>query len=290
MKVVFIDKKDMQLKVEYKSLKINEQKIPLRLIDTIIVSSFCSFNSRDILKITKEEISILLISARGDDVAMIYSAKSKNAELKMEQYLAQKNSLNIAKYFITQKVKRHTQHLLNHKIELNSKRVLLDIERARSTQRLLGLEGSFSSRYFRQYFKLFPKRVHLGKRSKQPPLDPANALLSYWYSLYYNIITVKLLSYGFEPSMGYLHTPFRTHNALSSDILEIFRSAINQAVVSLFKHNLLTNDDFSKKGGVYLKYEGRRKIWGEFVALVDVLKPKLDSEIANLKKMINEKI
>jgi len=38
-------------------------------------------DSRDILKITKEGISILLVSARGDNVAMVYSAKSKNAEL-----------------------------------------------------------------------------------------------------------------------------------------------------------------------------------------------------------------
>jgi CRISPR-associated protein Cas1 len=108
--------------------------------------------------------------------------------------------------------------------------------------------------------------------------------------LYYNIISVKLLSYGFEPSLGYLHTPFRTHNALASDMMELFRSYINEAVVSLFKHNALKVDDFYKKRGVYLKYEGRTKIHKEFLALQSLLKPKLDETIATVKKMIHEKV
>ncbi len=290
MKVLFIDKKDIELKVEYKSLKVIEQKIPLRLIDTIVISSVCSLDSRDILKMTKEEISILLISTRGDDVAIIYSAKSKNAELKMEQYLAQKNSLTIAKYFITQKVKKHTQHLLNHKIELNSEKVLLDIERARSTQRLLGLEGSFSNRYFRQYFKLFPKKLHLGKRSKQPPLDPVNAMLSFFYMVTYNLISVKLISYGFEPSIGFMHQAFRSHNALSSDFMELFRADINAFVFRLFDEKKLTSSDFTKKGGVYLKYEARRKIWGYFKPFNQKLQKELDKEISIFRKIIKEKI
>ncbi len=126
----------------------------------------------------------------------------------MEQYLAQQDALRIAKYFISQKIKRHTEHLAKYNIELDNAKVLADIEKARTVQRILGLEGSFSNRYFRQYFKLFPKKLHLGKRSKQPPLDPVNAMLSFFYMIVYNLISVKLLSYGFEPSIGFMHQPF----------------------------------------------------------------------------------
>lgn len=150
----------------------------------------------------------------------------------------------------------------------------------------MGIEGAFAVKYFKEYFTLLPSNMHKSKRSKQPPLDPVNAVLSYWYALYYNIITAKLLSYGFEPSIGYLHKPFREHNALSSDMMELFRSQINEAVVHLFKNNILEMDDFSKKGGVYLKFEGRKKIWSHFLALCEVLQPKLDEEIAQLKRMI----
>lgn len=232
----------------------------------------------------------MIISYNNDNFSIINSANTKNGDIKLNQYNSLKHSLNFAKYFIEQKIISHQEHLKSVGVEIDIQKELQQLENALNIDEIMGIEGSFARFYFKHLFKLFPDDMHKGKRSKRPPLDPVNAVLSYWYSLFYNIITVKLLSYGFEPSMGYLHTPFRTHNALSSDMLELFRSAINQAVVSLFKHNLLTNDDFSKKGGVYLKYEGRKKIWCEFVALVDVLKPKLDSEIANLKKMINEKI
>ncbi len=278
MKVAFIDKKGIELSVENKSLKVNEQKVPLRLLDVIIISSACILDSRDILKITKEGISILLVSARGDNVAMVYSAKSKNAELKMEQYLAQQNSLLIAKYFVTQKVKRHTQHLSNH-----------DIEKARKLQRLLGLEGSFSNRYFRHYFKLFPKKLHLGKRSKQPPLDPVNAMLSFVYMMVYNLISIKLISYGFEPSIGFLHQPFRSHNALASDFMELFRADINTFVFRLFDEKKLIHSDFTKKGGVYLKYEARRKVWAYFKPFNQKLQKELDKEIKIFREIIKDK-
>jgi len=69
--------------------------------------------------------------------------------------------------------------------------------------------------------------------------------------------------------------------------LELFRAAINQAIISIFQNNLLDINDFSKKGGVYLKWEGRKKIWKEFVDLVNILKPQLDETIAYIRKNID---
>lgn len=101
---------------------------------------------------------------------------------------------------------------------------------------------------------------------------------------------------GFDPIIGYLHTPFRTHNALASDLIEIFRAEINHAVLGIFQNKLIGKEDFSyKNGSVYLKFEGRKKIWSEFVALSNVLNLKLKQEIARLRATIegnnkNEKV
>jgi len=95
---------------------------------------------------------------------------------------------------------------------------------------------------------------------------------------------------GFEPAIGYLHQPFREHNALSSDLLELFRAEINHTILAIFKNNLLEKSDFShNRGGVYLTFEGRKKVWSEFVALVEVLNPKLNKAIAQLRAMIEER-
>jgi len=288
MKLAIIDKKDITIKLDGHTIKFEEQTIPFKLIDTLILNHRALLNSGDILKLTKENINILLISHNNSNISIINSANTKNGNIKLAQYHSLQHSLTYAKYFIKHKILSHQEQLQFQQKDIETKTILNQIKEAKNINELMGIEGSFARDYFQKYFSLLPKNLHKSKRTKQPPQDPVNAVLSYWYSLYYNIITVKLLSYGFEPALGYLHTAFRSHNALSSDILELFRASINQAVYSIFQHNLLSMEDFSKKGGVYLKYDGRKKIWKEFVTLVDILKPKLDTEIANIRKWINE--
>jgi len=288
MKIAIIDKKDVVLKIENSSIKFEEHTIPFKLMDMLILNHRATIHTKDILKLTKENINILLVSYNNDNFSLISSANTKNGDLKLAQYNSLKNTLKFAKYFVTKKLTSHSEHLNYLGVKESIDEQLQQIENATKIDELMGIEGSFARLYFKHFFEAISRDFHKNKRTKRPPQDPVNAVLSYWYSLYYYIITTKLLSYGYEPSMGYLHTPFRTHNALASDILEVFRSSINQAVIGLFKQELLSQEDFSKRGGVYLKYEGRKKIWGEFVTLSEVLKPKLDEEIANLKKMIYE--
>ena len=288
MKIAIIDKKDIVLKIENNSIKFEEQTIPFKLMDMLILNHRATLHTKDILKLTENKISILLISYNNDKFSIINSANTKNTDMKLVQYNSLTKKLTFAKYFIKNKLISHSKQLEIHNIKIDIAIQLIQLEKAQQIDEIMGIEGSFAREYFKYFFTLVPASLHKNKRTKQPPKDPVNALLSYWYSLYYNIITIQLLSYGFECGLGYLHTPFRSHNALASDLLELFRAAINQAVISVFKNGLLQIEDFSKKGGVYLKYDGRKKVWGEFVALVDVLKPQLDNEIATLKRMIYE--
>jgi len=286
MKIAIIDKKDITLKIENSAIKFEGQTIPFRLMDILILNHRATLHTKDILKLTKEGISLLIISYSNDNFSIINSANSKGGEIKQIQYDTRDKRVEFAKYLVSNKLITHKEQLQQLNIDVDISFQLEQIKNATAIDGILGIEGAFARLYFKHFFEQLPLNMHKGTRSKQPPRDPANALMSYWYSLYYNIITIKLLSHGFEPSMGYLHTPFRTHNALASDILELSRASINQAVISTFAHNTLEMSDFSKKGGVYLRYEGRKKVWGEFVALVDLLSPKLNTEIATLKKMM----
>lgn len=288
MKIAIIDKKDIVLKIENSVIKYEEQTIPFKLMDVLILNHRATLHTKDILKLTENKISILLISYNNDKFSIINSANTKNAQIKLAQYTSLSQNIKFAKYFIKHKLISHAKQLQKYEINISVDTKLEQLDRAKEIDEIMGIEGSFAKEYFKHFFTLFPQELHKNKRTKQPPQDPVNALMSYWYSLYYNLITIQLLSYGFECGLGYLHKPFRTHNALASDLLELFRAAINQAVISVFQNNLLSTEDFSKKGGVYLKYDGRKKVWSEFVALVNVLKPKLDNEIANLRSMIYE--
>jgi len=287
MKTAIIDRKDWVVKIENNAIKLDTQTIPLQLIDLLILNHKVTCTTSDLLKFSQNDVNVLIVSFNNSNISILHSANAKNSALKLQQYNSLKNNLEFAKYFVTNKIITHNQQIKAMGFEIDSD-ILMKLYSANTLEEILGIEGSYARWYFEKYFQKISKKFHKGKRSKRPPQDPLNALLSYWYSLFYNIISIELLKYGFEPAMGYLHKPFRSHFALSSDFLELFRAAINQAVYKIFENELLEINDFSKKGGVYLKYSGRKKVWQEFVALIDILKPQLDKYIANVRRMIDE--
>lgn len=290
MRVVVIDKKDIILKVERSSIKFDRETLPFGLMDILLINHRVSLGSRDILKLNEEGITLLLVSHNNTNISLLHSANAKRGELRLAQYRALDFRLELAKYFVSKKIETHAEHLTHFGISISTKIILEEVKSVNSVDSLMGLEGKFAKLYFKEFFQLFPAEIIPKKRTKNPPKDVVNSLLSFWYSLYYNIITVKLLSMGFDPIIGYLHTPFRSHNALASDLIEVFRAEINHAVLGIFQNKLVTQDDFSYKGGgVYLKFDGRKKIWSEFVTLIDVLNPKLKEEIAKLRATIEGK-
>ena len=287
MKIAVLDRKNTSLKIEQSCLKYADYSIPFKAVDLLFITRHINLNSKDILKLTQNNISLLIVSYNHQHKALIHSAKAKNSELKVAQYRALEHRLTLAKFFIAEKFNSHYQSLLKQNIVLELESFQHKLHQTQSISEILILEAEFSRQYFQCFFSLIPRKFHRNKRSKRPPQDPANALMSFWYSLIYHIITSKLLSYGFEPGLGYLHTAFRSHNALASDLIELFRVAINERILEVFQQKLLDLEDFSKQGGVYLRFSGRQKIWTNFLQLVDDIDADIDQNIAYIRKYIN---
>lgn len=286
MKTLIIDKKEANLKIDANSIKLDKKSIPFGYVDLLILNHKLSLSSSDILKLTKNNISILILSHHNRNISLIQSANAKNSQIKDMQYLARKNDLEFAKEIIHKKIIFHEKHLQKHSIELSSTWYLNRLKKAATKEDILTLEALYAKKYFKEYFALFPKEFKVSSRSKNPPTDIVNSLLSYLYMLYYYLITAKLLSQGFEPSIGYLHKAFRNHFALSSDIMEFFRSDINELVLQIFKDEILSQDDFSQASKVYLKYEARKKIWIIYADFIKDSQLKLKNELSNLRKKI----
>lgn len=286
MKVAIIDQKDIEVSIENSTIKFGDTKLPFRLVDTLLIANNIQINSKDILKINKNDINIVLFNQRTNHSSIITAANPKNAQIKLQQYKAIEKKLTIAKYIVSQKIQRHIHQLKCNEKLIDETKYLPNVEKAEHIETLLGIEGSFAREYFSHFFTLVPKKLHKGKRSKRPPLDPINAVLSYLYYIVHNIITVKLLAQGFETSISYLHVPFRSHEALSSDLLEFFRDQINQFVILLFEENILNINHFQKRGGVYLNYEGKKLLYPHLKDLLDGLSFKIDTHISQLKEML----
>ncbi len=286
MNIVVIEKEAKSLTIENHTLKTNNHKIPIHLIDYLIISQNVYINSSIFTTFSKNGIPVLFISKNSKHFSLTVPIEAKNSELKIKQYKSIDKKIKIAKEILKKKIISHQNGLKNLGVEIEIKHHLSKIEKADLLDTLLGIEGHFAKIYFEKYFKLFPKHLHKGKRTKNPPLDPINSILSFSYTIFYNLITAKLFSYGFDPTISYLHTPFRSHYALSSDILEIFRGDINLFCAKLFLEHKLKKEDFSNKGGIYLKSSSRRTFWKEIKPFINETEPKIKKEIAILRKMI----
>jgi len=269
MNRVIIDK-DGELQIKTSQLVFENKKIPLRKIDFLILAGNIKFDTKIISKLTKEDISILIFNK---GFSFIHPISSKNAELKKKQFFALNERIKIAKWIIKEKIKRN---FLGIEFDFSV------LDEAKNIDEILGIEGSFAKVYFKKYFSLFDKRLVKGYRSKRPPEDVVNAMMSFLYTIVYYEITNVIIKNGLEPQIGYLHEPFRSHNALSSDILELFRSEIDRFVYFLFKEKILVKKDFDSN--YRLRNESRKKIWKEIKNFLETL--KIQQEISNIKGLL----
>ena len=171
------------------------------------------------------------------------------------------------------------------KIKRNFLKLEFDFKKlngAKSIDEILGIEGAFAREYFKRYFSLFEKNITKGYRSRRPPKDVVNALMSYFYTIVYYEITNLLIKNGFEPQIGYLHEPFRAHNALSSDILELFRSRVDEFVLALFKEKKVKKSDFDTN--YRLREYKRKELWKEIKGFLETL--NIQKEISTLKELL----
>lgn len=108
--------------------------------------------------------------------------------------------------------------------------MLLDrLERESSVDGLRGIEGEAS----RIYWSAFPfllaggdPEIAFNGRSRRPPLDPMNALLSFLYTLLVHDLRAALEAAGLDPQVGYLHRDRPGRPSLALDLMEEFRSVI----------------------------------------------------------------
>lgn len=108
------------------------------------------------------------------------------------------------------------------------------------------------------------ERFSIDGRSRRPPKDRFNALLSFAYSMLARELTHVAWSVGLDPYLGYLHAPRYGRPALALDLMEAFRPLIaDSACLTAVNNGELSPDDFVERlGAVNLSRDGRRKVLG----------------------------
>lgn len=146
------------------------------------------------------------------------------------------------------------------------KTMLRKSHQAKSNEELLGYEGNAARAYFSCLRSLTQDDVSSGMsfvhRSRRPPKDPANALLSFLYSMLYRDCVQAILTVGLDPTIGFYHQPRSSAYPLALDLMELFRVALSDMVVlgSIHRGQWDVDTDFEIAGEhVWLNETGRKK-------------------------------
>jgi CRISP-associated protein Cas1 len=149
---------------------------------------------------------------------------------------------------------------------LRLRRILEEIAKAESVDRIRGHEGDAA----RTYFDVFDHLILTGKdefffrgRSRRPPLDKMNALLSFLYTLLTHDVASALETVGLDPAVGYLHKERPGRPSLALDLVEELRPVLaDRLALSLVNRGQIRASGFTQleSGAVVMDEETRKQV------------------------------
>jgi len=277
---VYITKQGATIAKTSERLKVVVQKevlveVPLIKVSQVVIFGKSSVTPSAMRELMKRNIEICYLTQFGDYIARTQPEISKNIPLRMAQFKAQFDEgrcLELARGFVLGKL-LNLRKMLSRKggkagkdaCKRAAERIQaaeLAAQKTGSLNALRGHEGDGSAAYFSVFNHLLkPDDVTFEKRVRRPPTDPVNALLSFGYTLLMNDVLTAVNLVGFDPYVGYLHTPQYGRPSLALDLMEEFRPLIVDALVlACFNKKMLTPESFAQRGAttVRLTDEGRR--------------------------------
>lgn len=144
---------------------------------------------------------------------------------------------------------------------------ILKIYEAESAEEIMGIEGNCARSYFSIFNSLMTNAsFSFEYRSKRPPLDPVNAMLSFVYTLYTSEYASALETVGLDSYIGFLHSARSGRVSLACDLIEETRSLVERFVLTLINLKIVNEKDFDTQisGAVWLSDEGRKKVLKEW--------------------------
>jgi CRISPR-associated endonuclease Cas1 len=191
-------------------------------------------------------------------------------------------ALSIASQIIRAKIlnqRRVLQRLAANRDDLEITRVLIQLNHhveaartARSIETLRGYEGAAAGLYFETYATFFPPTCPFERRSRRPPHNAPNAILSFAYTLLAAEAEAAIHTAGLDPAIGFLHEPAVGRSPLALDLIEPFRAPLADAMaLDLLSHQTLhpLRDFELRDGGTFLAAEGRPKFFTAYERRMD---------------------
>ena len=287
LNTLFVTSEDIYLSLEGENVLANRDKTvvaryPLHTLQAIVSFSYAGASPALMGKCAEAGIGLAFCSPHGRFLARTYGESSGNVLLRREQYRIADDparSCEIARTMIFGKLSNgaasiqrtlrdHAPRVADCGLEnaaANLRAMLPQVLAAAGLDTLRGIEGAAATAYFGVLDHMLLSRreaFFFHGRSRRPPLDQVNAMLSFAYSLLAHDCASALESLGLDSYVGFLHRDRPGRQSLALDLMEELRPCMaDRFVLTLVNNRMLRPEDFQMQdsGAVLLSDDGRRK-------------------------------
>ncbi len=258
-------------------------QVPLLHITALILFGDVTVSSALMMRCAREDREITFLDFSGRFRCRVVGPASGNVLLRKAQFDAHAcvdRTLAIARPIVAGMIKNTRQTLLRAGRETNDPMrapilyaqaeqlaaLLVSLPAAATIDAVRGLEGQAAACYFSVFGEMIVRRkvdFAFALRSRRPPRDRMNALLSFLYALLTTDCAAAVEGVGLDPQFGYLHTIRPGRPALALDLVEEFRSYLaDRLALTLVNRKQIDPDHFDERpgGSVMLNEKGRKVV------------------------------
>ncbi len=284
MATLYVTEQGARVEKEYRRIVVSKGderlvRVPIAHVSEVVLVGRVGVTTPALLSLLHEQVGLSLVSRAGTLRGRLQPAEGRYVQLRKAQYAKTDEAafcMALSRGLITGKIcnsrvmamrilrkARQVSPGEAEKLAVEVARITAALGKVAQTEdldRLRGLEGSCARAYFsvlRQALR-WEGAQGFAKRTRRPPRDPVNALLSFGYTLLKNALMSALEVVGLDPYAGYFHAEKYGRPALALDLMEEFRPLIvDSLVLTLVNKKMLKEKDFEiTEQGVYLTRRG----------------------------------
>ena len=248
--------------------------LPVENTKEIMVFGEVNINKRLLNFMSEKEIILSYFNYYGYYMGSFYPREHNNSGYMILQqakaYLNPKDRLILAKKFVEGALKNSLKVLGYYRkkgLDLEQSittinEVLRSLENTRNIEQVMALEAQAKRSYYTCFNEIVKnEEFKFSKRSRKPPKDYINTLISFSNSLVYSIVLRDIYSTHLDPRIGYLHSTNFRRFTLNLDVAEIFKPVIgDRTIFSLVNRGKIKPNDFETAlNGIFLNASGKRK-------------------------------
>jgi CRISPR-associated protein Cas1 len=284
MATMYVTEPGARIEKEYKRILVTKHDevlkvTPLARLSEVVLVGHVGATTPALLALLNAGVGLTLITRSGRLRGRLVPPMPKNIPARQAQYAAASDPafcLQVSRGFVSGKLRnaRAMAYRIARRLAVppsdELERLELSIKAirgARDIPTLMGLEGAGSRAYFAVWRQAFTGELRFERRTRRPPRDPINALLSLGYSLLTQNLMTACEVVGLDPYDGFFHADKHGRPALALDLMEEFRHVVVDSVVqTMVNKRIVDGDDFGPGpgGGIYLNQCGLKRFFAQY--------------------------